>query len=150
MIKKIEVILLPVFIMKEHQFTAVIHRVRYRVDVWKGRYRCSIYRSSRGNGCKSSLKVTFDPQADNKITVDASGATHTCQPSLNTSPDEEDRCRPCARVTDARQEMRTLCEEIALSDLDKTSIAIANEVVAQTVMKYEEQSAYQDINYCAK
>jgi hypothetical protein len=38
--------------------------------------------------------------------------------------------------------MKALCVEIALSQLNKTSIAIANEVLATTALKYEEQSEW--------
>ena len=76
--------------------------------------------------------------------MDASSCTHTCQVKADgSSPNEEERCLPsCDRVHDARGEMRTLCEDLALSELDKTSITIANEVVAVTAMKYEAQSKF--------
>lgn len=111
-------------------------------EIWKGRYRCSIYRSTRGNMCKASLNVTFNPAADQKLLVDTSNTVHTCQPKANASPDEDDRLRLCHGVHDAREQMRALCEEIALSQLNKTSIAIANEVLTTTALKYEEQSEW--------
>lgn len=106
-------------------------------DVWKGRYRCSIYRSRQGNGCKSTLRVTYNAKAEQKITVDASLAAHTCQQTISYTPvNEASRCLPCNGVHDARSEMRAKCEELALSELEKSSIVIANEVLAAMASKY--------------
>jgi hypothetical protein len=75
---------------------------------------------------------------ENSLTIDASTALHTCESkSLNCSPDEEDKRRLCTGVYDAREEMKSVCEEIALSCMDMTSIAIANEVVASIGAKYD-------------
>lgn len=90
--------------------------------------------------CKAYLNVTFNPAADQMLLVDTSSTVHTCQPKATGSPDEDDRLLLCHGVHDAREQMKALCEEIALSQLNKTSIAIANEVLATTALKYEEQS----------
>jgi hypothetical protein len=109
--------------------------------IWRGRYRCSIYRSEKGRNCKASLKVTYNPDEENNLTIDASLALHTCiTKSVNLSPDDDDRSRKCEGILDAREEMKSLCEQKALSNMDMTSIAIANEVVDLTGAKYDELS----------
>jgi hypothetical protein len=42
--------------------------------------------------------------------------------------------------------MKCRCEELALTQMDKTSIAIANEVIAETSLKYENQSKSRILN----
>ena len=113
---------------------------KYLVGVWKGRYRCSIYRSAKGNNCKAALKVTFDPDKEQQISVDATKAEHTC---CQVEVDENERRLPCSEVHDAKEEMKLMCERIALSDFTKTSIDIANEVVAAMGTKYDELSELQ-------
>lgn len=124
---------------KGYRFTAKERKPVTKIgDIWKGRYRCSIYRSRQGNGCKSTIRVTFNATAEQKIIVDASLAAHTCQQtiSIHSPVDETVRFLPCKGVHDARKEMKAKCEELALSELQKSSIVIANEVLAATASKY--------------
>jgi hypothetical protein len=111
--------------------------------VWKGRYWCSIYRSTRrGNGCKARLKVTYNPWKEQKISIDASDANHICQRPVTkpSSPqDVENESLICARVLDARDEMKSLCEKMALADRPKSAVVIANEVINTTAQKYEDK-----------
>jgi hypothetical protein len=101
--------------------------------VWKGRYRCTICRSGRGNNCKAALIVIFDPEAEVKLSIDATKANHTCISESSTSSPEERRVEG---VFDARLEMRELCSQMALEDTAKSSIQIANDIVAQITAKY--------------
>ena len=68
---------------------------KYLVGVWKGRYRCSIYRSVKENNCKAALKVTFDPDKEQQFSVDATKAEHTCCNVCQVEVDENERRLPC-------------------------------------------------------
>jgi hypothetical protein len=68
--------------------------------------------------------------------VDASAADHTCQQETRREVSSE--CLPCDRVHDARGEMKAECERMAMCEVLKSSIVIANEIVDATVLKYAE------------
>ena len=80
--------------------------------------------------------MTFDPDAEVKLLIDSSQAVHICQPQTGSSPEEDMFSRSSHRVYDARGEMKTLCEQRALSEMEKTSINISNEIVSETATKY--------------
>jgi hypothetical protein len=76
--------------------------------------------------------------------VNASRAVHTCQPpSTGSSPvDNENSSLACHGVHDAKNEMKTLCEEFALAEYSKSSIALADKVLSITAKKYEDLSKF--------
>lgn len=101
---------------------------------WNAYYRCSIYRSAKGNNCTARLTIKYNPFAEDseKITIDGSYATHICYASH--SPISQNKV---GGIVNAKMEMKERCEQVALKDVVKTSIQISNEVLNEFNQKYD-------------
>ena len=92
-------------------------------------------------------------ESDEKLIISKGKEEHDCGaatfilPSNSSTSDDnlKERSSFCKGVYDASGEMKQLCEAMALKDVLKSSIAIANEVAETTRTKYKQLGEKIDI-----